>query len=119
MPVLVLGIALAVTLYEVGITLSLKTALIGHVLIGLPFVFLTLRARLDTFDFSVVEAAHDLGASRTRAFWDITLRLVRPAIFAAALISMSLSLDEFVITSYTVGADQTLPILIWARCAPG
>jgi spermidine/putrescine transport system permease protein len=119
MPVLVLGIALAVTLYEVGVTLSIKTALIGHVLIGLPFVFLTLRARLDSFDFSVVEAAHDLGASRSRAFWDITLRLVRPAIFAAALISMSLSLDEFVITSYTVGADQTLPILIWARMRTG
>jgi spermidine/putrescine transport system permease protein len=119
MPVLVLGIALAVTLYQVGITLSLKTALIGHVLIGLPFVFLTLRARLDTFDFSVVEAAHDLGASRSRAFWDITLRLVRPAIFAAALISMSLSLDEFVITSYTVGVQQTLPVLIWARMRTG
>jgi spermidine/putrescine transport system permease protein len=119
MPVLVIGIALAVTLYQVGVTLSLRTALIGHVLIGLPFVFLTLRARLDTFDFSVAEAAHDLGASRSRAFWDVTLRLVRPAIFAAALISMSLSLDEFVITSYTIGPDQTLPILIWARMRTG
>lgn len=119
MPVLVVGIALAVTLYQAGIALSLKTALIGHVLIGLPFVFLTLRARLDTFDFRVVEAAYDLGASRSRAFWDITFRLVRPAIFAAALISMSLSLDEFVITSYIIGPDQTLPILIWARMRTG
>jgi spermidine/putrescine transport system permease protein len=119
MPVLVIGIALTVTLYEVGITLSVKTALIGHVLIGLPFVFLTLRSRLDSFDFSVVEAAYDLGASRSRAFWDITLRLVRPAILAAALISMSLSLDEFVITSYTIGPDQTLPVLIWARMRTG
>jgi spermidine/putrescine transport system permease protein len=119
MPVLVLGIALAVALYELRVTLSIRTALIGHVLIGLPFVFLTLRARLDTFDFTVVEAAYDLGASRSRAFWDVTLRLVRPAIFAAALISMSLSLDEFVITSYTIGPDQTLPVLIWARMRTG
>jgi spermidine/putrescine transport system permease protein len=119
MPVLVIGIALAVTLHAAGVVLSLKTALIGHVLIALPFVFLLLRARLDSFDFTVVEAARDLGASSRRAFWDITLRLVRPAIFAAALISMSLSLDEFVITSFTIGADQTLPVLIWARMRTG
>ena len=119
MPVLVIGIALAVTLSKAGVVLSLRTALIGHILITVPFVFLILRARLDSFDFSVVDAARDLGASSTRAFWDITLRLVRPAILAAALISMSLSLDEFVITSFTIGADQTLPVLVWARMRTG
>jgi spermidine/putrescine transport system permease protein len=119
MPALVIGVALAVALNAAGIFLSLKTALIGHIVITLPFVFLTLRARLDAFDFSVVEAARDLGASPTRAFWDVTLRLVSPAIFAAALISISLSLDEFIITSFTIGADQTLPVLIWARMRTG
>jgi spermidine/putrescine transport system permease protein len=118
-PALVIAIALAVTLNAIGATLSLKTAGIGHVLIAFPFVFLTLRARLDSFDFGVVEAAHDLGASRARAFWDITLPLVRPAILGAALISVSLSLDEFVITSFTIGADQTLPVLIWAKMRRG
>jgi spermidine/putrescine transport system permease protein len=118
-PALVLAIALAVTLNAAGVVLSLKTALIGHVLIAFPFVFLTLRARLDAFDSKVVEAARDLGASPARAFRDITLPLVRPAILGAALISVSLSLDEFVITSFTVGADETLPVLIWAKMRRG
>jgi spermidine/putrescine transport system permease protein len=118
-PALIIGIGLAVTLNAIGVVLTLKTALIGHVVITLPFVFLTMRARLETFDASVVEAARDLGASPRRAFWDVTLRLVSPAILAAALISMSLSLDEFIITSFTIGADQTLPVLIWARMRTG
>jgi spermidine/putrescine transport system permease protein len=118
-PALIIGIALAVSLNAVGVELTLRTALIGHVVITLPFVFLTMRARLDAFDGTVVEAARDLGASPARAFWDVTLRLVSPAIFAAALISMSLSLDEFIITSFTIGADQTLPVLIWARMRTG
>jgi ABC-type spermidine/putrescine transport system permease subunit II len=118
-PALVLAIALAVTHNAAGVVLSLKTALIGHVLIAFPFVFLTLRARLDAFDSRAVEAARDLGASRTRAFRDITLPLIRPAILGAALISISLSLDEFVITSFTIGADETLPVLIWAKMRRG
>jgi spermidine/putrescine transport system permease protein len=118
-PVLVIAIALAVFLNAAGVTLDLKTAAIGHVLIAFPFVFLTMRARLDAFDFSLLEAARDSGASKFRAFRDITLPLVRPAILAAVLVSVSLSLDEFVITSFTIGTDQTLPVLIWAKMRRG
>jgi spermidine/putrescine transport system permease protein len=118
-PALVVAISLAVFLDAAGVILSLRTALIGHILIALPFVFLTLRARLEAFDFTVLEAARDLGASPTRAFRDITLPLVRPAILGAALISVALSLDEFVITSFTIGGDQTLPVLIWAKMRRG
>jgi spermidine/putrescine transport system permease protein len=119
LPVLVIAIALAVFLNALGFYLSLRTAAIGHVLISFPFVFLILRARLETFDFTVLEAARDSGASPLRAFRDITFPLVRPAIIGALLISMSLSLDEFVITSFTIGADQTLPVLIWAKMRTG
>jgi len=119
LPVLVIGIALAVFLDALGLNLSLRTAAIGHVLIAFPFVFLILRARLESFDFTLLEAARDSGASPARAFRDVTLPLIRPAIIGAALISMSLSLDEFVITSFTIGADQTLPILIWAKLRVG
>jgi spermidine/putrescine transport system permease protein len=119
LPVLVIAIALAVFLNALGIDLSLKTAAIGHILIAFPFVFLILRARLESFDFSLLEAARDSGASQSRAFRDVTLPLIRPAIIGAALVSMSLSLDEFVITSFTIGADQTLPVLIWAKLRVG
>lgn len=119
LPALVIAIALAVFLDAAGVTLDLKTAALGHLLIACPFVFLTLRARLDSFDFSLLEAARDCGASHARAFRDITLPLIRPAILAAVLVSVSLSLDEFVITSFTIGTDQTLPVLIWAKMRRG
>jgi spermidine/putrescine transport system permease protein len=119
LPVLVIAIALAVFLNALGVDLSLETAAIGHILIAFPFVFLILRARLESFDFTLLEAARDSGASPSRAFRDVTLPLIRPAIIGAALISMSLSLDEFVITSFTIGADQTLPVLIWAKLRVG
>jgi spermidine/putrescine transport system permease protein len=119
LPVLVIAIALAVFLSAIGITLSLKTAAIGHILIAFPFVFLILRARLESFDYTILEAAQDAGASPLRAFRDVTLPLVRPSIIGAALISISLSLDEFVITSFTIGPDQTLPVLIWAKLRVG
>jgi spermidine/putrescine transport system permease protein len=119
LPVLVIAIALAVFLNAIGVSLGLETAAIGHILIAFPFVFLILRARLESFDYTLLEAARDSGASSFRAFRDITLPLVRPAIIGAALISISLSLDEFVITSFTIGADQTLPVLIWAKLRVG
>ncbi len=106
-------------LSAIGIPLSLKTAAIGHILIAFPFVFLILRARLEAFDYTLLEAARDSGASPLRAFRDVTLPLVRPSIIGAALISISLSLDEFVITSFTIGPDQTLPVLIWAKLRVG
>lgn len=119
LPVLVIAIALAVFLSAIGIPLNLKTAAIGHILIAFPFVFLILRARLESFDYTLLEAARDSGASPLRAFRDVTLPLVRPSIIGAALISISLSLDEFVITSFTIGPDQTLPVLIWAKLRVG
>ena len=107
------------SLQEAGVFLSLRTAVIGHILISFPFVVLTLRARLDTFDFSTLEAARDLGATRRRAFRDVTFPLILPSILGAALICFSLSLDEFVITEFTIGGDQTLPTLIWERLREG
>jgi len=119
LPVLVIAIALAIFLNAIGVSLSLKTAALGHILIAFPFVFLILRARLESFDYTLLEAARDAGASPWRAFRDVTLPLIRPSIIGAALISVSLSLDEFVITSFTIGPDQTLPVLIWAKLRVG
>ena len=77
-PALVLGISLALFFQEVGLSQGLRNAAIGQALVGLPFVILTMYARLETFDFSTLEAARDLGASPWRAFRDITFPLVRP-----------------------------------------
>jgi ABC-type spermidine/putrescine transport system permease subunit II len=118
-PLLVIGIALAVFFRGAGLRPGLFNAAIGHILVSLPFVLLTMNARLETFDFSVLEAARDLGASPLRAFRDITLPLIRPSMIGAALLAAALSLDEFVVTWFNIGNDQTMPVLIWGLMRRG
>lgn len=118
-PVLVLGVALAVFFRTLDQSPGIFNAAIGHILIALPFVILTINARLATFDFSVLEAARDLGASPFRAFRDITFPLIRPSVLGAGLLAMALSLDEFVVTFFNVGTRQTLPVLIWGLLRRG
>lgn len=118
-PALVLGVALAVFFGALGLRQGVGTAAIGHVLVALPFVILTMNARLETFDFSVLEAARDLGASPARTFRDITLPLVRPSVVGAGLLAMALSLDEFVVTWFNIGSQQSLPVLIWGLLRRG
>jgi spermidine/putrescine transport system permease protein len=118
-PGLVLGISLAVFFNAIGFTQGLRNAAIGHIVVALPFVVLTMNAALETFDFSTLEAARDLGASPWRTFRDITFPLIRPSIIGAALLAMALSLDEFVVTWFNIGTDQTLPVLIWGLLRRG
>ncbi|MBX3582775.1 MAG: ABC transporter permease [Rhizobiaceae bacterium] len=118
-PLLVIGIALAVLFRGIGMQQGLLNAAIGHVLISLPFVVLTMNARLESFDFSVLEAARDLGATPSRAFRDITLPLIRPSVIGAAMLAAALSLDEFVVTWFNVGNQQTVPVLVWGLMRRG
>lgn len=118
-PLLVLGIALAVFFNALGSPQGLGNAALGHVIVCLPFVILTMQARLDRFDFTVLEAARDLGASPLRAFRDITFPLIRPSILGAALLAAALSLDEFIVTWFNIGNEQTLPVLVWGLMRRG
>ena len=118
-PLLVIGIALAVFFSALGLQQGLRNAAIGHVVVCLPFVVLTMNARLETFDFTTLEAARDLGASPFRTFLDITFPLIRPSILGAALLAAALSLDEFVVTWFNIGSQQTLPVLVWGLMRRG
>lgn len=118
-PLLVIGISLAVFFRGVGMAPGLLNAAIGHAIVCLPFVILTMNSRLETFDFSVLEAARDLGASPARAFLDVTLPLIRPALVGAALLSAALSLDEFVVTWFNIGNELSLPVLVWGLMRRG
>jgi len=118
-PLLVVGIALAVFFQALGLRQGLVNAALGHIVVCLPFVILTMNARLATFDFSVLEAARDLGASPARAFRDITFPLIRPSIIGAVLIAAALSLDEFVVTWFNIGSQQTVPVLVWGLMRRG
>ena len=70
-------------------------------------------SRLASFDWSLVESARDFGASPFRAFLTVTLPIMQPTIVGAALIALSISLDDFVITFFTIGGGNTLPTMVW------
>lgn len=118
-PLLVIGIALAVFFSALGLPQGLRNAAVGHVLVCLPFVVLTMNSRLERFDFSILEAARDLGATPFRTFRDITFPLIRPSVIGAALLAAALSLDEFVVTWFNIGSQQTLPVLVWGLMRRG
>ena len=113
-PRLILGIALLSYFNLMRTDLSLVTVIFGHVVFTLPYVVLIVSARLVGFDDSLEEAARDLGAGTITILREITLPLPRPAILASALIAFTLSFDEVVVSFFTTGTDNTLPMLIWS-----
>lgn len=113
MPPLVLALALATFLSGLGLQLGLHTVIPSHLVFTQPFVILIVYAQMERFDFSVLDSARDLGASPLRCFVTITLPIIRPTLIGAALIAMSVSLDDFVITFFTIGNGMTLPTLVW------
>ncbi len=119
-PGLLIGIALLIVLvpiFQVG--LSLWTAALGHVVILTPYVVLVVATRLYGFDRTLEAAAADLGATPARVLWNVTLPLITPGILASALIVFTLSLDQFGVTLFTIGADSTLPMYIWSQIEVG
>jgi spermidine/putrescine transport system permease protein len=78
-----------------------------------PYVILVVYSRMATFDFAVVDSARDLGASPMRAFFTVTLPIIRTAVVGAALIATAHSIDDFIITFLTIGGGNTLPTLVW------
>ncbi|MEX2254301.1 MAG: ABC transporter permease [Acidimicrobiia bacterium] len=90
------------------------TIIIAHVMFCVSFVALTVKARLRGFDWTLEEAAMDLGAGPMRVFTKVTLPLMLPGIMAAALLSFALSLDDFIITLFNASPDDvTFPLYIY------
>ena len=119
LPPLVLSIALANYYATLGLRFGLPTVIAGHLVFTQPFVILIVHARLAGFDYAVVNSARDLGASPLRAFFTVTLPIVRPTIIGAALVAMALSVDDFVLTFFTIGGGSTIPIYMWGLMRKG
>ena len=93
---------------------------IAHTTFCFPFVLVGLQARLQGLDPSLEEAAMDLGATPFQAFWKVILPFLRPAIIAGALMSFTLSLDEYIVSVFTSGAQsQTLPLKVYGMAKVG
>ncbi len=115
-PGVLLGIGLLIFFHRVAdVNLSLMTVIAGHLVFTTPFVVLIVAARLQGFDRRLEWAAADLGADGPATLRHIVLPLIAPAIVAGALLSVTLSIDEFVITYFTIGPQLTLPIFIYTQ----
>ncbi|MEL6990911.1 MAG: ABC transporter permease [Pseudomonadota bacterium] len=116
-PDIVLAIALLSFFSMLNVTMGLHTIVASHVVFNLAFVCSVVRARLKTFDWSIVEASTDLGASTLTTLLRIVVPVLTPAIIAGALLAFTLSVDEFIIAFFTAGAGRdsiTLPMQIFA-----
>jgi spermidine/putrescine transport system permease protein len=114
LPGLLIGISLLILLSTVlGLELSRRTAVIGQSIFTTPFVIMLLTARLEALDPRLEWAASDLGADALRRLIHVVVPAVAPAILAGALLAFTLSFDEFIITLFLIGGDQTLPLYIF------
>jgi spermidine/putrescine transport system permease protein len=118
-PDIVLAIAL-LTFYNLffntflGVGLGIHTIVIAHSVFCTAFVAVIVAARLRNFDESLLEASLDLGADEWRTLLRILLPAIAPAIVAGALVSFTLSVDEFIIAYFTAGGETTLPMKIYS-----
>jgi spermidine/putrescine transport system permease protein len=100
--------------------LGFFTVIVAHVAFSIAYVVIVVSARLRTFSATQEEAAMDLGATEWGAFWHITIPALLPGILAAALLALTVSFDDFVITSMVAGVDsETLPMVIYAMARRG
>ncbi|HLE99605.1 MAG TPA: ABC transporter permease [Gaiellaceae bacterium] len=114
-PEIVLGASLLTLFLNTTAVFQLGfwTIFIAHVMFIVSFVVVTVKARLIGFDRHLEEAAMDLGANELVTFRKITLPLMAPAMLAAALLGFALSIDDFVITYFNAGPEQTFPVFVW------
>ncbi len=114
-PEIITGIALLSFATLLNLQGGIALVVIGHVLIGLPFVLTVVSARLYGFDRSLEEAAMDLGASEVTTFRRVTLPLIMPGILGGALLAFTVSFDNFLITYLLAGSEvMTIPVQIYS-----
>jgi spermidine/putrescine transport system permease protein len=114
-PEIIIGVSLLIFFAGVGLPLSLFTIFLAHTTFNIPFVLLVVMARLESFDFTIIEAAYDLGASEFKALSRVILPAAFPGIISAFLIAITLSLEDFVITFFVSGpGSSTLPVHVFS-----
>jgi len=118
-PEVVLGASLLALFLNLGLTLGPTTVIIAHIMFCISFVVVTVKARLQGMDPRLEEAAQDLYANERSTFRYVTLPLALPGIAAAALLSFSLSFDDYIITNFNSGTTVTFPMYVWGAAQRG
>jgi len=113
-PEIVLGASLFTLFFDRNYTLGFTTVVIAHIMFCVSFVALTVKARIRGFDWTLEDAALDLGSPPLRTFRTVTFPLILPGVLAAALLSFALSIDDYIITSFVAGDSvTTFPMQIY------
>ncbi len=108
-PEIVMGASLFTLFFNLGAERGFTTVVIAHTLFCLSFVAMTVKARTRGMDWSLEDAAMDLGSPPFRTFWKITVPGVLPGVAGAFLLSLALSIDDYIITSFVAGPTVTFP----------
>lgn len=112
LPEVIMGVSLLIFLSGLGMNMGLATIIIAHTTFCLPFVYLMVSARIDEFDYAIIEASHDLGATETQTLTKVIIPALMPGIISGFMMSITLSIEDFVITSLVNGNVVTLPIYV-------
>ena len=119
-PEIILGMVFLAVFSFMGLPFGMLTLIIAHTSFCIPYIFIQVHARLIGMDKSLEEAAKDLGASPLRAFFDVTLPNLLPAIASGTIIAFAMSIDDVVISIFTTGPTvNLLPIKIYTRVKTG
>ncbi len=119
-PEIILGMAYLSTFTFVGLKFGMGTLVLAHTTFCVPYVLLNVQSRLAGREPALVEAARDLGASPLRAFWDVTLPLIMPAVLSGSLLAAAMSMDDVVISFFVSGTGMnTLPVQIYSLLKVG
>jgi spermidine/putrescine transport system permease protein len=120
-PEVVMGSSLLALFASAGLAAKLGfwSILVAHIMFCLSFVVVTVKARLAGLDSRLEQAAMDLYANEWATFWRVTFPLVFPGILAAALLSFSLSFDDFIVTNFNHGNTITFPMFVWGSAQRG
>ena len=119
-PEIIMGMTFLAFFSLLSVPTGMFTLVIAHTVFCVPYPYLLVRARLAGLDKSYVEAARIMGAGDMRAFYDITLPLVLPAVVSGMLISFAMSFDDVIVSSFVAGVDtNTLPMIIYSRLKTG
>ncbi len=113
LPEVIMGVSLLIFLSGIHMNLGLITIIIAHTTFCLPFVYLMVTSRVDEFDYSIIEASHDLGATEFQTLVKVIIPAIFPGILSGFMMSITLSIEDFVITSLVNGNVETLPIFVY------
>ena len=115
LPEVIIGISMVIFFSGIKLPLGLFTVFAAHTTFCLPFVFLMVNARLDEFDYSIIEASHDLGATERQTMFKVVVPAIFPGILSGFLMAITMSLEDFVITFFVSGpGSTTLPLYVYS-----